>query len=189
MRVRVECQFLLSQSLWHLITGGSSYEWSEEVTHPMCGLSHHIGSQGLFTYIQPWPASTMLCLCSRSQKTCQTEHFYYSGMFHLPPSTGCCSGLVCHLSELCFNTQEPNQAGGYPTCLRFGCSLCFSQWLYITASACVNMSIQPWTAHMQKQAHGDLSLCCWLCLLVFSQYLMVYSVNLQGQMWVFCHLC
>lgn len=95
--VRVRCQFLLSQSLWHLVTGGSSYEWSEEVTHPMCGLSHHIGSQGLFTYIQPWPASTMLCLCSRSQKTCQTEHFYYSGMFHLPPSTGCCSGLVCDL--------------------------------------------------------------------------------------------
>lgn len=76
--------------------------WSMEVICPMCGLSCHTGSQGLFTSIQPWPASTALCLSSRSQKTCQTEHFSSSGMFHLPPSTGCCSGLMCDSSEVVF---------------------------------------------------------------------------------------
>lgn len=67
--------------------GSSTYTWSVEVICPTCGLSHHIGSQGLFKCIQPWTASTALCFSSTSLKTCQNEHFFFSsGMFHLPPS-------------------------------------------------------------------------------------------------------
>lgn len=83
----------------------------------MCGPSFHAGSQSLFTYIQPWPASSLLCLSSRSQKTCQTEHFYYSGVFHLPSRSDCSRGLLCDLSEVVFRPIKPNKLSIFQTSL------------------------------------------------------------------------
>lgn len=84
------------------------------------------------------PNHDPLCLSSRSQKTCQAEHFYYSGMFHMPPSAGCCRSLMCDLSKLHFSTQKPNQAQHTPTCSSFPRSPCPCQWIYIAVRVSVN---------------------------------------------------
>ncbi len=140
----------------------------------MCGPSHHTGSQGLFTYIQAWPASTTLCLCSRSQKTCQAEHFYYSGMFHWPPKPGCCWHLMCDFSKLYFSIRKPKQNQLYPNCFSFLAAfgpvtdyilLPWGQlWMWVYSPQCyktlkVDLQQSLAACMCRQKAHGDLFWC------------------------------
>lgn len=164
-------------SLWHLITGGSTFEWSVEVIRSMCGLVHHIGSQGLFTYIQPWPASTMPVFPQDPRKHVKLNTFTTLVCFT------CLTALAfavvwCVICRSCVLTHKNrtryNVIQSAPVSL-WTCQCSILLWVQYKYEHTGSKHNNHEYAHVQKQSHSDLFY--WrVCLLVLSQYITVYSV-------------
>lgn len=163
-------------SLPRLFTSSSTFGSSPKVTRPMCGPSHYAGSQGLLTHVQPWPASTTLCLCSRSPKNMSHRtllllwYVSLASQRRLPLRFD-----VLFCPRYVLMVWKRKQACRHPTCSSFPLSLWCCQWHSAGLMALLLHEYSWKKKKMEREKEGTHAnfFDAVECLLVFSPYITV----------------